>query len=54
MLAGLGVGLFQKAEDASGMSKVASAFRPMMDAGTRERSRREWQEAVQRARSSMK
>ncbi|HEY3595243.1 MAG TPA: glycerol kinase GlpK, partial [Polyangiaceae bacterium] len=54
MLAGLGVGLFQKAEDASGMSKVASAFRPTMDSATRERSRHEWQEAVQRARSSMK
>jgi glycerol kinase len=52
MLAGLGVGLFAKPEDASRMSKAASVFRPMMDSATRDRSRREWGEAVRRARST--
>jgi glycerol kinase len=52
MLAGLGVGLFHKEEDAAGMSRAASAFRPTMETAARERLRRDWADAVSRSRSS--
>jgi glycerol kinase len=52
MLAGLGVGLFRNVEEAAGMAKVASAFRPSMEPVVRERLRQEWADAVSRARST--
>jgi glycerol kinase len=51
MLAGLGAGLFSSPEEAAGMSKAASFFRPTMAEATRADTRREWADAVRRARS---
>jgi len=52
MLAGLGAGIFRAPEEAAKMSKAADVFRPAMDSDTRERLRKEWSDAVRRARSA--
>jgi glycerol kinase len=51
MLAGLGVGIFRSPKEAANMSKAAGVFRPAMDPDTRDRLRKEWTDAVRRARS---
>jgi glycerol kinase len=52
MLAGLGVGLFSRPEDAARMSKAASHLKPSIDAAARQKLRDDWADAVARARSS--
>jgi glycerol kinase len=52
MLAGMGVGLFATPADAARMSRASDTFAAGMAEAEREKHRREWKDAVRRARSS--
>jgi glycerol kinase len=49
LLAGLAVGFYASADDVSAARRVARTFEPRMTAGTRERLRASWNEAVRRS-----
>lgn len=53
MLAGLGAGLFREKAQASRMSQATSIFRGKLSPGVREDLRRQWADAVSRARSEI-